>query len=255
MKEEKKKSKIKKTKEKGITLIVLVITIVILIILATVTLNVVLGEGGLIQRAQQAKDLTEQATLEEQEGLNSLMSEYANIMAEDNSPKDTTPPTVNIVIETITENSIQITANAQDNESGLAIKGTYKYYLNNELKATLEEDTYTFTELEAGTTYNIKVVVADNAGNEATKEENIKTDEGIILKELNIDVFGNFQYIDGMTWYEWVNSEYNTTDLKCYSNDSFVITGNVTIRLNNVDVKGKDLILENAEYKSFTNII
>ena len=91
MKEEKKKSKIKKTKEKGITLIALVITIVILIILATVTLNVVLGEGGLIDRAQQAKDLTEQAALEEQEGLNSLMSEYANIMAEDSTVP--TPPT------------------------------------------------------------------------------------------------------------------------------------------------------------------
>ena len=70
--------------EKGITLIALVITIIILIILATVTLNVVLGEGGLIDRAQQAKDLTEQAAKEEQEGLNSLMSEYTNIMSEDN---------------------------------------------------------------------------------------------------------------------------------------------------------------------------
>lgn len=73
----------KAQKEKGITLIALVITVVILIILATVTLNVVLGEGGLIQRAQQAKDLTEQATLEEQQGLNSLMSEFTNIMAEE----------------------------------------------------------------------------------------------------------------------------------------------------------------------------
>ena len=36
-----------KIKEKrGITLIALVITVIILIILATVTLNVVLGEGG-----------------------------------------------------------------------------------------------------------------------------------------------------------------------------------------------------------------
>ena len=81
-----------KIKEKrGITLIALVITIVILIILATVTLNVVLGEGGLIDRAKLAKDLTEQAALEEQQGLNNLMSEYANIMAEDQTPLE--PPT------------------------------------------------------------------------------------------------------------------------------------------------------------------
>ena len=78
----------KELKEKGITLIALVITVVILIILATVTLNVVLGEGGLIQRAQQAKELTEQAALEEQQGLNSLMSEMTNIMEEDQTPPE-----------------------------------------------------------------------------------------------------------------------------------------------------------------------
>ena len=88
MREGKNKKQMKKTQEKGITLIALVITIVILIILTTVTLNVVLGEGGLIDRAQLAKDMTEQAALEEQQGLNSLMSEYANIMAEDQTPPE-----------------------------------------------------------------------------------------------------------------------------------------------------------------------
>ena len=63
-----------------------ILNIVILIILATVTLNVVLGEGGLIDRAQQAKDVTEQAVLDEQEGLNSLISEMTNIMAEEQNP-------------------------------------------------------------------------------------------------------------------------------------------------------------------------
>ena len=71
-------------RERGITLVALVITIVILIILATVTINVAFGEGGLIQRTQQAKNLTEQATRNEQEALNSLMDEYANIMAGEN---------------------------------------------------------------------------------------------------------------------------------------------------------------------------
>ena len=67
----------KEEQERGITLIALVITIVILIILATVTLNVVLGEGGLIDRAQQAKDLTEQAQTQEQEELKGA-EEYIN---------------------------------------------------------------------------------------------------------------------------------------------------------------------------------
>ena len=83
------KVKMKKTESnRGITLIALVITVVILIILATVSINVVLGEGGLIDRAQQAKDLTEQAALEEQQGLNSLMSEFTNIMEENQNPPE-----------------------------------------------------------------------------------------------------------------------------------------------------------------------
>ena len=122
MKEVKKKNKIKVTQEKGITLIALVITIVILIILATVTLNVVLGEGGLIDRAQQAKDLIKQVALEEQQGLNSLLSEMTNIM-----PENQTPPTPTIP-ETTQE------AKLNPNEDGPTFKNTktniYKFSIN-----------------------------------------------------------------------------------------------------------------------------
>ena len=60
----------KKTrKEKGITLIALVITIVILIILASVTIGFTFGENGLIGRAEQAAELTEVSTANEQMGL------------------------------------------------------------------------------------------------------------------------------------------------------------------------------------------
>ena len=51
--------------EQGITLVALVVTIVILIILATITINFAFGEGGLIQKAQEAKNLTEEATKKE----------------------------------------------------------------------------------------------------------------------------------------------------------------------------------------------
>ena len=69
-KEKQPKAKISKlANTKGITLIALVITIIILIILATITINVVFGEGGLIQRAQEGKDLTEQAQKDEQDEL------------------------------------------------------------------------------------------------------------------------------------------------------------------------------------------
>ena len=83
------------TKNKGITLIALIITIVILIILATVTLNIAFGEDGLIKRAEQVKNLTEQATREENEKLEGVTSELANIISEGGTPTitNTTEPT------------------------------------------------------------------------------------------------------------------------------------------------------------------
>ena len=94
MKEEIKKSFAKRGKERGITLIALVITIVILIILATVSINVVLGEGGLIQRAQEGKSLTDQAQTDEQEELTGA-EEYINgvLSGTEQTPMDPTEQT------------------------------------------------------------------------------------------------------------------------------------------------------------------
>ena len=77
---------------KGITLVALVITIVILIILATVTINMAFGENGLIQQAELARDMTANSTVAENEGMNSLMEEYANVMAEDEEIEEPEEP-------------------------------------------------------------------------------------------------------------------------------------------------------------------
>ena len=82
MKEEKQKkgelkkwkAKCKKHKTSGITLIALVVTIIILIILATVSINVVFGEGGLIKRAEQSRETHLEAQAREK--LNLKMGEY-----------------------------------------------------------------------------------------------------------------------------------------------------------------------------------
>ncbi len=52
-------------KEKGITLIALVITIIVLLILSAITLNMVMGDNGIIVKAQKSKELTNQANAEE----------------------------------------------------------------------------------------------------------------------------------------------------------------------------------------------
>ena len=68
--------------EIGITLIALVITVIVLLILAGVTIATLTGDNGILKRAQEAKNKTEQAQKEEQNILNSYedkINEYAGI--------------------------------------------------------------------------------------------------------------------------------------------------------------------------------
>ena len=58
--------------EKGITLIALVVTIVVLLILAGVSLSLVLGENGLINKAKEGRDKYAEATKNEQSELNKV---------------------------------------------------------------------------------------------------------------------------------------------------------------------------------------
>ncbi len=58
-----------KKRNTGITLIALIITIIILITLAGVSINMLVGENGLITMAQRAKNETEQAQREEEQAL------------------------------------------------------------------------------------------------------------------------------------------------------------------------------------------
>ena len=66
MKKQKKGNNNHKTylkKNQGITLIALVVTIVVLIILALISINAVLGEGGIVQSTHNARLVSEQGTV------------------------------------------------------------------------------------------------------------------------------------------------------------------------------------------------
>ena len=62
---------------KGITLIALVVTIVVLIILATVSINEVLGQNGIIGKAKQAKESYEKSVKAEDTAMQELLNEMA----------------------------------------------------------------------------------------------------------------------------------------------------------------------------------
>ena len=78
--------------QKGITLVALVITIVIIIILATVSISAVFGDSGLIKRAQEAKEMTANSIMAEQEEMNKLLEEYDKIMNKDSNILDPEEP-------------------------------------------------------------------------------------------------------------------------------------------------------------------
>ena len=69
-----KKKKLMKGNE-GITLVALVVTIGVLLILAGISLNLVLGENGIISRAQEARDKTAQAKVNTEKAINALTDE------------------------------------------------------------------------------------------------------------------------------------------------------------------------------------
>lgn len=56
----------------AITLIALIITIIVLLTLAGVTLNMIMGENGIIKKAQISKEKTNEAQIEEEKNLQSL---------------------------------------------------------------------------------------------------------------------------------------------------------------------------------------
>ena len=103
-------------KEKGITLVALVVTIVVLIILAGVSINLVIGNNGIMQKAKEAKESMEQASKEEKEGLsaleerlNSLNTANAPVLLTGMTPIKFTTPTKDKMGETV-----ETTANDAD---------------------------------------------------------------------------------------------------------------------------------------------
>ena len=68
-------------KNKGITLVALVVTIVVLLILAGVSINLVLGDNGIITKAKEAETKSAEASQNDLKGMNGLVSEMEGALA------------------------------------------------------------------------------------------------------------------------------------------------------------------------------
>lgn len=101
-------------RNKGITLISLVVTIVVLLILAGITIGTVFDDNGIIKKAQEAANATEDALRNEQEGLNSLLNQLDSIT---NDTGGSTPPVIGSINGEITWStgsaSLELTADVE----------------------------------------------------------------------------------------------------------------------------------------------
>ena len=67
-------------KNKGITLVALVVTIVVLLILAGVSINLVLGDNGIVKKAQDAKTKSAEASENDLKGMNGLIEQMESTL-------------------------------------------------------------------------------------------------------------------------------------------------------------------------------
>ena len=104
-----------KTKKntRGITLIALVITIIVLLILAGVTIAALSGDNGILTRAKDAKEKTEQAQKDEEETLSNMENLLGSYNLKNVNTADTNPA------ETVPENSVILD---DDANNGIVIK-------------------------------------------------------------------------------------------------------------------------------------
>ncbi len=98
---------IKKTK--GITLIALVVTIVVLLILAGVSINMVLGENGIVTKAKDARDKTEQAKQNDLASMDQFVKDMDDILNDNGTPGgDDTPTETKTLVEAFNAGELKI---------------------------------------------------------------------------------------------------------------------------------------------------
>ena len=127
----------------GITLIALVVTIVVLIILATVSINTVLGDNGIIKKAQEAKEAYSKSVKAEDTAMQKLLNEMVQYDTDNSgSGGETTKPaegitaTVDGKTVTITKDNVatylgKVVSNYKPTGTTVAVGGTTYTVSNN----------------------------------------------------------------------------------------------------------------------------
>ena len=140
----------KTRKMKGITLVALVVTVVVLLILAGVSLNLVLGENGIIKKAQEAAAQTDESSATESMSMYLTGLRLANVDGENFRLAD-------YLSSNVGNDGIEDFLNNGDGYAQVAYKG-YKYLVN------LEDYTFEYLGKTDGNGVNrhIKQILDNN---------------------------------------------------------------------------------------------
>lgn len=114
---------IKLKKYKGITLIALVVTIVVLLILAGITISLVFSDDGIIGKARESAERTDESFVDEQERLNGLYDDMNEIIenVQNSMPSEPEEPSEDETYDVTITYSY-----AQGQEGTLVLPNTYK---------------------------------------------------------------------------------------------------------------------------------
>ena len=175
----------KQQKEKfnqGITLVALVVTIVVLLILAGVSLNLVLGENGIISKAREASTKTVQAQQNSEIEMNLLEQELANATKEPDPAEGVKMPAGFYYVGGTKTSGIVISDNVNDKDKyknkavvGTDLLGNQYVWIPCTTDNTSSELQYTRTE------WGVEVDGDDNS--RAIKDELTLTDASVTYSD------------------------------------------------------------------------
>ena len=202
-------------KNKGITLVALVVTIVVLLILAGVSINLVLGDNGIVKKAQDAKTKSAEASENDLKGMNGLIEQMESTLnggSSDNKeddelgklvndmgtlPEDTTPyfPSSDFKRreKTNTENGLVIEDTEGNEYVWVVVPRTIAVYAKTGLGKTtftdadytsIENDLKEYTKTYRGSTKYSDTWYADDKNEGWLSETEYKTLKNSMLKSV-----------------------------------------------------------------------
>ena len=173
-------------KNNGITLVALVVSIIVLIILAGISINLILGDNGIVTIAKKAKENTEIAKTEEEKALNDI---YEQLNAEGgNSGGNTSDDT----IVKLAEFKLAI-ANAIDEAGGIKPEVTaetsiFADNIKGILKEVTKDATATADNISEGMTAWVNGVKITGTGVDVTNAYNNGKEENKGLTKFSITI-------------------------------------------------------------------